>query len=81
VAGDSEKIGLLLDSLGVTMQLREGDMVTDAVVIAKIVGGDGTVAVGMGLSESSSWLDQLGLIAAAADLVRNSGPEFMNTEE
>jgi len=46
-----QKIGQLLDTLGVTMCLDEGDMVTDVVVIMKVLEQDGTVNIGMTKSE------------------------------
>lgn len=55
----------ILDGLGVTIDLSDGDLVSDAVVIAKVVDGDGNVTVSLSSSESMSWLDQFGLLSAA----------------
>jgi hypothetical protein len=67
------QVGELLDSLGTTLDIDDGDMVTDAIVIAKIVLPDGRVSLGIGKSESTTWLEQLGLVYAAADIIRQSG--------
>jgi hypothetical protein len=65
------KVGELLDSLNTTLDVDDADMVTDVVVLAKIVLPDGRVSIGIGKSESTTWLDQLGLVYAAGDIIRN----------
>lgn len=59
---DEQKIGELLDSLGVTMILDKGDMVTDALVLMKVVGEDGGVSIGVARSEALDWITRLGLL-------------------
>lgn len=59
---NEQKIGELLDSLGVTMVLAEGDMVTDALVLMKVVGEDGTVSIGVARSEALDWITRLGIL-------------------
>ncbi len=66
--GDGEAIGQLLDSLGVKHELDEGDMVTDAVVITKVVRADGSVRLGLTWSEGMSWIERLGMITAAKQI-------------
>lgn len=78
---EAQKIGNLLDQLGVTLEFDGGDMVTDVVILAKIVTSDGSVAVGIGTSESTSWLEQLGLLSAASDIMRANPPQFRQTPE
>jgi hypothetical protein len=65
-----KKIGELLDSLNTTLELDDGDMVTDVVIIAKIVLPDGAVSLGIGQSETTTWLDQLGLVHGAIGVIR-----------
>lgn len=65
-----QKVGVLLDNLGVTMALSDGDMVTDVVVIAKNVSAAGEVSLIIGKSEATSWIDEIGLIHAAVDVMR-----------
>ncbi|MEU1071925.1 MULTISPECIES: hypothetical protein [unclassified Streptomyces] len=60
-----QKIGQLLDSLGVTVDLDEGDMVIDAHVLLKIVKDDGTVSLMKAISESLDWVSLLGMLTAA----------------
>jgi hypothetical protein len=58
-------IGNIVDNLGTTMTIRDGDMVTDTVVIAKVVEEDGSVRLSMGWSEGMSWIERLGMLTAA----------------
>ncbi|MFL6096056.1 MAG: hypothetical protein ACJ71Y_11460 [Blastococcus sp.] len=67
-----QKIGQLLDSLGVTIDLDEGDMVVDAHVLLKLVKDDGTVSLVKAVSESLDWITLVGMLTAALH-VENSG--------
>jgi hypothetical protein len=76
-----QPIGPILDGLGVTIDLAEGDLVSDAVVVAKVVDSDGNVAVALSSNESLSWLDELGLISAASDVVRDQRYRRCDTDD
>lgn len=67
------KTGELLDALNVTLDIDDGDMVTDVVILAKNVMADGEVSLIIGKSEATSWLEQLGLVYAASDIIRQGG--------
>jgi hypothetical protein len=67
-----QKIGQLLDALGVTVDLDEGDMPTDAHVILKIVKADGVVSLVKAASESLDWITTLGMLTAALE-IENGG--------
>jgi hypothetical protein len=73
-----QKIGQLLDSLGVTVDLDEGDMPTDAHVILKIVKGDGAVSLVKAASESLDWITTLGMLTAALE-IENGG--YVNSRD
>lgn len=60
-----QKIGPVLDGLGVTLDMEDDDLIASAVVLAKVVDNDGQVALYIGVSHGLSWIDQLGLLAAA----------------
>lgn len=60
-----QKIGELLDALGVTVDLDEGDMPVDAHVLLKIVKADGTVSLVKAVSESLDWISLIGMLTAA----------------
>lgn len=65
-----QNIGHILDGLGLQVDLGEGDLIANAMVIAKVIRTDGSTAIAMSSDETMSWLDRLGLITAASELVR-----------
>lgn len=65
--------GAIVDGLGIDLDLTEGDLVADALIIAKVIGDDGEVSLSISNSPTLSWIDQLGLIAAASDVIRGNG--------
>ncbi len=67
-----QSAGQLLDALGVTIDLDDGDLPTDAFVIVKVVKADGTVSLMNGRSESLDWITALGMTTAAQQ-IQNSG--------
>jgi hypothetical protein len=68
-----QQIGQLLDTLGVEQDLEDGDLISDAIVISKVVDANGHLSLGIAVSESCSWIDQLGMLTAASDIIRNGG--------
>ncbi|MEU5946300.1 hypothetical protein ABZ793_12150 [Micromonospora sp. NPDC047465] len=66
--------GPILDGLGITLNLDDGDLVASAMVVAKVIREDGQATLLIEDSEGMTWLDQYGLIAAASDLIRE--PRF-----
>lgn len=65
--------GPILDGLGIILDLSDGDLVASAMVIAKVVDGDGGVTLLLAESDGISWIEQLGLLTAASDLLRGGG--------
>ena len=66
------QIGQLLDSLGVTAELDEGDMPVDAHVLLRVVKADGTTSLVKAVSESLDWITLLGMLTAALK-IENDG--------
>lgn len=65
-----QPIGPILDGLGVTIDLDDGDLIEAVVVIAKVYLADGgSVSVTLADSAGMSWLDQLALVTAANQIV------------
>lgn len=62
--------GPIIDGLGITFELNDGDLIASALVVAKVVNAEGKVTLLIADSEGMTWLDQLGLITAASDLIR-----------
>lgn len=67
-----QKIGEVLDGLGITLDLDDGDLVASALVLAKVVGEDGQVSLFVGESEGLSWLEQIGLVTAAQQAIQQT---------
>lgn len=61
----------ILDGLGVTLDLDDGDLVANAIVLAKVVGSDGQVGLVISDDTTTTWLDQLALVTAAQDILRS----------
>jgi hypothetical protein len=59
-----------LAQLGLTLDLEEGDIVSDAVLIMKVHKPDGTVIVSGRSTDGTDWVTRRGLIAAAEDIER-----------
>lgn len=62
-------IGPILDGLGTTIDLDEGDLVASAFVIAKVVEPNGEVSLAIASSEGLSWIEQNGLLTSAQQIV------------
>lgn len=58
-------IASIVESLGVTLTLEDDDLVTDAVLIAKVVEADGTERLALTWSDGMSWVTRYGLLTAA----------------
>lgn len=74
-----QAIGPVLDGLGVTLDLDDGDLIASALVIAKVVGPDGSVSLHLADSQGLSWIDQMGLLASAQNVVQMA--PFTRAEE
>jgi hypothetical protein len=75
-----QKVGQLIDSLGTTAELADGDLATDAVVLLKVVKAEGGVALIKAQSESLDWISSLGMLTAALE-IENSGYSSVNDDE
>lgn len=64
-----QPIGPILDGLGVTIDLEDGDLIESAVVLLKTVDSSGAVGVEIANSAGMDWLAQLALITAAQRIV------------
>lgn len=68
--GDERKVGELLDSLNVTADLDDTDLVTDALVILRVTPQPGQDGVVIAASEGLTHLTELGMATRAADIIR-----------
>jgi hypothetical protein len=65
-----QPIGERLDSLEVTADLDDTDMVADALVILKVVQDDGSIALSIGTTDNRDWISQAGLLHAALEVTQ-----------
>jgi hypothetical protein len=70
-----QKLGDILDGLGVTLDLGEEDIVTSAVVLCKVVKADGTVTLGYAQSDGMCWIEGVGMLTAGSDIARQGYDE------
>jgi hypothetical protein len=64
-----QPIGPILDGLGTTIYLDDGDLVASAFVIAKVIESNGEVSLALASSDGLSWIEQNGLLASAQQIV------------
>ncbi|MFF0009590.1 hypothetical protein ACFYQT_40050 [Streptomyces tibetensis] len=67
-----QPIGPILDGLGTTIDLDDGDLVASAFVIAKVVEPNGDVSLALASSDGLSWIEQNGLLASAHQIVNQA---------
>lgn len=69
---NEQPIGPILDGLGATIGLDDGDLVASAFVIAKVVEPNGNVSLALSSSDGLSWIEQNGLLASAQQIVNQT---------
>lgn len=58
----------VLAQLGLTIEIPEGDLISDAVLVMKVHRPDGDVYVATRTTDGTDWVTSRGLIAAAEDV-------------
>ncbi|MGA5670074.1 hypothetical protein ACPCTG_31910 [Streptomyces pseudogriseolus] len=67
-----QPIGPILDGLGTTIDLEDGDLVASAFVIAKVIDKDGEASLILASSEGLSWIEENGLLSSAQQIVNQA---------
>lgn len=62
---EPQPFGDVIDSLGVKSTLADGDLVSDVIVISKVIDSGGRVRLNTAWSEGMSWIERLGMLHAA----------------
>lgn len=71
MAHTGEPIGETIDALGVRRNpLPEGHMVSDAIVLMRVIDADGVTYISQVWSEGMDWISRRGLMEAALDTER-----------
>jgi len=60
-----EPLGQHLDSLGVTHEPEEGELIASAFVLLRVISADGTEAVRYAKSDGMSWVEIIGMLEVA----------------
>lgn len=71
---DDKPLGAILDNLGVSGTLRDGQQVMEALVICKVIDfeGDDEVSILMASNKGLDWIARRGLISAAQQILNGN---------
>jgi hypothetical protein len=62
---DRRKISELIENLGVSPEVKDGELLAGAVVLLKVVDEDGEVMLRSSWSDGMSWMERVGMLRAA----------------
>lgn len=63
--------GDLIDALGVKFTQHEGDLISDAVLVTKVIEADGSVRISVAWSDGMDFVTRRGLLEHACDQERS----------
>ncbi|MBQ1163490.1 hypothetical protein KBZ21_36460, partial [Streptomyces sp. A73] len=75
-----QQVGQMLDAIGLTADIDEGDMAMDAIVILTVIKADGSVHLEKGRSDAVDWVTALGMVTAA-QAVENRGYSLADEDD
>ena len=75
-----KSLGEIIDGLELKMNMREGDLMSDVIVLAKVIEADGKVRMSSAASPSTDWITRLGLATTAYEIERPSQSEGCHHE-
>jgi hypothetical protein len=67
-----KSVGSLLDALGITVDLDNGELVSGAVVILEVIEDDGETSLQIIEGEGTSWVHTLGMLHAALQMASSN---------
>ena len=65
---EDRPVGKVLDGLGVTATMGEGDLVEGAVVLLKVIDGHGQVRMTSCWSDGMAWVERVGMLRIAEQM-------------
>ena len=68
VENHRQSVGQLLDSLGIQVELDEGELVAGALVILETIEEDGDVTMQILEDDGVNWIKRLGMLKAALEV-------------
>lgn len=69
---DTHPIGDVIDGLGITARLDQGELVAGALVLLKVVDNDGDTRLSLAFSEGLGWIERIGMLRVAESLETHS---------
>lgn len=60
----------IVEGLDLRIDIDEGGLIANAVLIAKVVDENGNVGISISSSPGTSWLDELDLVTAATEMIK-----------
>lgn len=61
----SHTIGSHIDNLGITVEIKDGELITGAVLLTAIVDTDGDERLSVACSDGLSWMKRTGMLTQA----------------
>ncbi|MGM9380330.1 hypothetical protein [Streptomyces antibioticus] len=65
MSDDKRPIGDVLDAIGITATLDDGELVAGAIVLLKVIDAEGDVRLSMAYSDGLSWIERAGMVHVA----------------
>jgi hypothetical protein len=71
-SSEQQPIGDVIDGLGITSAISEGELVAGAVVLFKVLQADGSIRLSLSHSEGLGWIERAGMLRVAEVLESGS---------
>jgi hypothetical protein len=65
----TETLGQVIDELGITVTLEDGDLISDVVVLSEVLKADGTKSLVISEANFANWLKTEGMISKAYKVI------------
>jgi len=71
-SSEQQPIGDIIDGLGITSAISEGELVDGAIVLLKVLQPDGSTRLSLSHSEGLGWIERAGMLRVAEVLETGS---------
>ncbi|MET9142436.1 hypothetical protein [Streptomyces sp. NPDC004042] len=62
---EETRLGSAIDALGITSTLKDGELVSAAIVLLKVIETDGSTRLSMPYSDGLGWIEHAGMLRVA----------------